>query len=105
MNMNVIRSRDFQGDRPWAALNIATLEGVTVRLHWTDKPYIWHVNDGQEVFAVMDGVVDMHYRIDGVEAVVTLEAGDVFYANVGCEHVAHPRVASRILVIEKEGSV
>jgi hypothetical protein len=29
----------------------------------------------------------------------------VFYANVGCEHVAHPRVASRILVIEKEGSV
>ena len=60
---------------------------------------------GQEVFAVMDGVVDMHYRIDGIEAVVTLEAGDVFYANVGCEHVAHPRVASRILVIEKEGSV
>lgn len=53
----------------------------------------------------MDGVIDMHYRIDGVEAVVTLEAGDVFYANVGCEHVAHPRIASRILVIEKEGSV
>ena len=47
----------------------------------------------------------MHYRIDGVEAVATLEAGDVFYANIGCEHVAHPRVASRIMVIENEGSV
>ena len=91
--------------RPWDALHVATLSGTSVRLHWTDQPYIWHVNDGQEVFAVMDGVVDMHYRLDGIENVVTLEAGDVFYADVGCEHVAHPRGASRILVVEKEGSV
>jgi hypothetical protein len=54
---------------------------------------------------MMDGVVDMHYRLDGIEKVFTLEAGDVFYADVGCEHVAHPRIASRILVVEKEGSV
>ncbi len=50
----------------------------------------------------MDAMVDMHYRIDAVENVVALEAGDVFYAGVGCEHVAHPRVASRIFfVVEK----
>ncbi len=104
-SMNIFRSKDFQGSRPWEALDIATMSGTSVRLHWTDQPYIWHVNDGQEVFAVMDGVVDMHYRIDGVEKVATLEAGDVFYADVGCEHVAHPRGASRILVVEKEGSV
>lgn len=104
-SMNIIRSKDFHGSRSWDALHIATLSGTSVRLHWTDQPYIWHINDGQEVFAVMDGVVDMHYRLDGVEKVVTLEAGDVFYADVGCEHVAHPRVASRILVVEKEGSV
>lgn len=87
--MEIIRSKEFQGTRPWDDL----------------QPYIWHVNDGQEVFAVMDGVVDMHYRINGVDKVVTLEAGDLFYAEVGCEHVAHPRVASRILVIEKKCSV
>ncbi len=104
-NMNIIRSKDFLGSRPWDALHIATFSGTSVRLHWTDQPYVWHVNDGQEVFAVMDGVVDMHYRIDGIEKIVTLEAGDVFYADVGCEHVAHPRGASRILVVEKEGSV
>ena len=103
--MKIIRSKEFSTDRPWGALDIASMNGITIRLHWTDQPYVWHVNDGQEVFAVMDGVVDMHYRIDGVEMVVTLEAGDLFYAEVGCEHVAHPRVASRILVIEKEGSV
>lgn len=103
--MNIIRSKEFHGSRPWEALHIATLSGISVRLHWTDQPYVWHINDGQEVFAVMDGVVDMHYRIDGVGMVVTLEAGDLFYAEVGCEHVAHPRGASRILVIEKKGSV
>lgn len=104
-SMKIFRSKEFQGFRPWDALDIASLSGTSVRLHWTDQPYIWHINDGQEVFAVMDGVVDMHYRLDGIEKVVTLEAGDVFYADVGCEHVAHPRVASRILVVEKEGSV
>jgi mannose-6-phosphate isomerase-like protein (cupin superfamily) len=53
----------------------------------------------------MDGLVEMHYRLDGIEKIATLEPGDMFYADAGCEHVAHPRVASRILVIEKEGSV
>jgi hypothetical protein len=47
----------------------------------------------------------MHYRLDGLEHVVVLGVGDVFFAGVGCEHVAHPRGEARILVVEKEGSV
>jgi hypothetical protein len=35
----------------------------------------------------------------------TLETGDVFFAGVGCEHVAHPVGVARILVVEREGSV
>ena len=103
--MPAIRSRDFTADRPWGALDIASMRGVTTRLHWADQPYQWHVNDGEEVFAVLDGTVDMHVREDGVERVTTLEAGDIFFAGLGCEHVAHPRGEARILVIETEGSV
>lgn len=103
--MKVLRSREFVADRAWGALDIASMNGVTVRLHWTDAPYRWHVNDGEEVFAVLDGRVDMHYRENAVEKIATLEAGDVFFAGIGCEHVAHPRGVARILVIEKEGSV
>ncbi|MBA9948194.1 cupin [Burkholderia cepacia] len=103
--VKVIRSREFTPDRAWGALDIATMHGISVRLHWTDQPYRWHVNDGEEVFAVLDGTVDMHYREAGEERVVTLAAGDVFYAGVGCEHVAHPRGEARILVVEREGSV
>jgi hypothetical protein len=47
----------------------------------------------------------MHYRVDGKEHVVALGVGDVFFAGVGCEHVAHPQGAARILVVETEGSV
>ena len=69
--MQTISPRDFTGQRAWEALPIAMLSGTTsVRLHWTDEPYIWHVNDGTEVFVVLDGIVDMHYRSDGTEHVV-----------------------------------
>jgi mannose-6-phosphate isomerase-like protein (cupin superfamily) len=103
--MKIIRAKTFTADRAWGALDIANMEGTTVRLHWTDQPYRWHVNDGEEVFTVLDGTVDMHYRQDGIEHVAVLEAGDVFFAGIGCEHVAHPRGQARILVVEREGSV
>ena len=53
--MKIIRSKEFRASRPWGALDIANMRGITTRLHWTDEPYHWHVNDGEEVFAVLDG--------------------------------------------------
>jgi mannose-6-phosphate isomerase-like protein (cupin superfamily) len=102
--MKVIRARDFRADRPWGALDIANMAGVSVRLHWTDQPYHWHINDGEEVFAVLGGIVDMHYRDNGTQHVVTLATGDIFFADIGTEHVAHPRGEARILVVERDDS-
>jgi mannose-6-phosphate isomerase-like protein (cupin superfamily) len=103
--MKIVQSKQFTGSRAWDALDIAIIEGASVRLHWTDQPYKWHVNDGQEVFVVLDGIVDMHYRDAMGEHVVRLESGDIFHAGQGDAHVAHPVAAARILVIEQEGSV
>jgi len=103
--VEIIRSKEFTATRAWGALNISNMSGVTTRLHWTDKPYKWHVNDGEEVFAVLDGVVEMFYKENGIEQSTLLNTGDIFYASVGTEHVAHPRGEARILVIESEGSV
>jgi mannose-6-phosphate isomerase-like protein (cupin superfamily) len=105
MNHQVIRSSNYTADRAWGAMDIAMMNGITTRLHWTDKPYKWHVNDGQEVFAVLDGIVDMHYKREGEVVIERLNVGDVFYAAVGCEHVAHPVGEARILVVELAGSV
>ena len=80
-------ARSFRADAAWGARDLVEIEGATARLHWTDQPYRWHVNDGAELFCVIDGSVDMHYRVEGAE------------------HVAHPGGEARILVFERKGSV
>ena len=47
--MRFIDAGGFTADRPWVALDIAETGQATVRLQWTDQPYVWHVNDGPEV--------------------------------------------------------
>jgi mannose-6-phosphate isomerase-like protein (cupin superfamily) len=103
--VEIIRSKEFTAPHAWGAKDIANMNGVTTRLHWTDKPYKWHINDGEEVFVVLDGVVEMFFKENGVEQSTLLKTGDIFYASVGTEHVAHPNGEARILVIELEGSV
>jgi mannose-6-phosphate isomerase-like protein (cupin superfamily) len=103
--MKFVTPHDFTAAKAWDALPIAEIEGATIRLHWTDRPYIWHVNDGAEVFVVLAGAVTMHYRRDGREHRQPMQAGDICHAEPGDEHVAHPHGAARVLVIEKKGSV
>lgn len=78
--MRIVEAGRFEGKHPWEALDIAEIDGVTVRLHWTDQPYIWHVNDGPEVFVVLDGTIDMQVREDGAEYTHRLTPGSIFYA-------------------------
>ena len=103
--MEIIKAKEFKAAHAWGARDIANMDGITTRLHWTDQPYKWHINDGEEVFVVLDGVVEMFYREGNVEKSAILNIGDIFYASIGTEHVAHPIGEARILVIEKEGSV
>ena len=94
----------FRADRPWGARDLAEIDGATVRLHWSDQPYVWHANDGSEAFVVLDGEVDMHFRRNGAEERVRLRPGDIFLADAGDEHVAHLVGEARILVVERKGS-
>lgn len=102
--MRFVDSAGFVAEEAWGALDVAHIDGVTVRVHWTDRPYCWHVNDGSEVFVVLDGAVDMHYRVHGHERVERLTPGRLCVAEEGDEHVAHPVSAARILVVERKGS-
>ncbi|PKI12600.1 cupin [Colwellia sp. 12G3] len=103
--MEITRSKEFTATRAWGAKDIASMNGITTRLHWTDKPYQWHINDGEEVFVVLGGVVEMRYKENDLELTTRLNTGDIFYASVGTEHVAIPLGEARILVIESEGSI
>lgn len=103
VSARVVRTREFSSEHAPAALPLAAIDRVTARLHWTDRTSRWNVHDGAEVFAVLDGVVDMQYRADGREYFVTLCAGDVFCVAAGCEHVARPRGEARVLVVGQAG--
>jgi mannose-6-phosphate isomerase-like protein (cupin superfamily) len=95
----------FTAPRAWGARDLCEVAGATVRLHWTDQPYIWHTNTGAEVFMVVDGQVDMSYKTSGVEKSVRLGPNDIFVAHAGDEHIARPLGVARILVVEEKGSI
>ncbi|GAC32802.1 cupin domain-containing protein [Paraglaciecola polaris] len=103
--MEIIRSKKFTSSLPWGAMKIANMNGITTKLHWTNEPYRWHENEGEEVFVVLDGMVEIQYKINSVVYTDLLNQGDIFYATEGTEHVASPIGEARILVIEKEGSI
>ena len=104
--MRILRAEEFTGASAWDALNIERFDAATVRLHWTDDAYIWHINEGPEVFAVMAGAVRMHYRgTDGAARSVDLGPGDLVHCVEGDAHKAEPLVPSRVLVIERPGSI
>ncbi|HYG93261.1 MAG TPA: cupin domain-containing protein [Nocardioides sp.] len=103
--MRVIDAAAFRRERAWEALDIESIDDATVRLHWTDQPYKWHVNDGPEVFVVLAGEVDMGVRSDDQVETHRLGPGMIFHAEAGDEHVAVPVGEARVLVVERRGSV
>jgi mannose-6-phosphate isomerase-like protein (cupin superfamily) len=103
--MRFIRGRDFKAGQAWGSELIANMNGITTKIHWTDKPYRWHINDGEEVFVVLAGSVNMHYKKEGQQHTHLMSSGDVFFASMGTEHLAEPIGEARILVVEHEGSV
>ncbi len=38
--MRIIRSKSFTAERAWGALDIASMDGITTRLHWMDQPAV-----------------------------------------------------------------
>ena len=103
--MKIYHSDSFTAEKAWGALDLERIEQATVRLHWTNEPYIWHVNEGPEIFVVLSGTVEMHVRKQTGEEIYRLARGDIFHAEVGDEHKASPLGEARILVIEQAGSV
>ena len=103
--MQVIKTNQFTPQKAWDALSIANMNDITVRLHWADKAYHWHVNNGEEVFAVLDGEVTMHCQVKGKTTSTLLKTGDIFYASIGTKHYAQPIGEARMLVIEQQGSI
>lgn len=97
----VVHARDYRPARAWDALELLRVDGVAARLQWTDAEQRWQTCAEDQIVAVLEGLVDMHYRCNGEDRFVTLGAGDVFVAAAGCERLARPRGEAHVLVIER----
>jgi mannose-6-phosphate isomerase-like protein (cupin superfamily) len=101
MSATVLRGAGYTAERAWGSTVVATFGDIEASVHWTDAGYPWHANDGDELFVVLAGTVDMHWRPPGGPVqVATLEAGDLWSGKAGIEHRAVPRGQARVLVME-----
>ena len=89
--MRFIDASTYTAERPWGALDLAEIDDVNVRLHWTNQPYLWQANAGPEVLVVLAGTIDLHYRRDRREHVERLTPGRICYAEAGGERAPRPR--------------
>jgi len=101
--MHLFDTADLNGPDDWSGPTLTGIGNAVVKPRWINTPFEWHRNTGGELFMVIDGNVDMHVRSGPGEqvAVVALAPGQMLMIEDGEEHVAHPRGAARILVVEE----
>ena len=90
---------NFRSELAWEGPTVARIGGADAMLLWTDRAYHWHVNKADELFCVLNGRVEMHYRSDGEERSIWLEQGDMMVIREGEEHVAYPDGEARFLIV------
>ncbi|TFI59852.1 cupin domain-containing protein [Sphingomonas parva] len=98
--MEKIDTNAVDGPVAWRGPNFPGFGGAAVKLRWIDTPYRWHRNDDREFFLVLSGCVEMRTRKNGRTSSLLLEAGQAAIIEAGEEHVACPRGAARVLVVE-----
>ena len=104
MSARVVRGAAFTAGHAWGSTRVADFGGLAASIHWTDAAYPWHVNDGAELFGVLAGTVDMHWRRPGGDPeAATLGPGDAWSGEAGLEHRAVPPGEARVLVLEAPG--
>ena len=91
-------------DELWDPRIVTQVNDYDVRVAKLEGDFVWHVHeDTDEFFLVLDGVLDIGLREDGVERTVTLDRGDVFVVPRGTEHRPSTTGAS-ILLFEPTGT-
>jgi mannose-6-phosphate isomerase-like protein (cupin superfamily) len=86
----------------WLPRVIAEMNDYQFKLVKVEGEFVWHDHsDTDEVFIVLDGVLDIEFR-DGK---VTLESGEMFVVPKGVEHKPVALKECQVMVIEPKGVV
>jgi mannose-6-phosphate isomerase-like protein (cupin superfamily) len=84
-------------EEPWVPKVVGELNGQYVKVLRTEGEYVWHHHDHEdEMFLVLEGQLDIHFR-DGV---VELRAGEFVVVPRGVEHKPVSRGPAQVLLFE-----
>jgi mannose-6-phosphate isomerase-like protein (cupin superfamily) len=89
-------------DSHWSPRIVAEMNNYQFKLVKVLGEFVWHEHaDTDEVFIVIDGVLDIEFR-DGK---VTLEPGEMFVIPKGLEHRSVAQSECQIMLVEPKGVV
>lgn len=86
----------------WSPKIVASVDDFDVKIVRIEGEFIWHKHDDEdEMFFVIDGAFDMHFR----DNVVPLTQGEMIVVPKGIEHKPVAASECRVMVLEKSGVV
>jgi mannose-6-phosphate isomerase-like protein (cupin superfamily) len=89
-------------DETWSPKALALVNDFAVKAVKLDGEFIWHHHaEEDEVFIVLHGRIDMHYRIDGTEHVESFGEGEMLRIPHGLEHKPVATAGTQMLLIER----
>ncbi len=89
-------------DEMWKPKIVGELNDLHVKIVKLEGEFTWHHHETEdELFLVVDGVIDMHYRdVDGNEQVERFGAGEFLIVPHGVEHKPVAGNGAKLLLIE-----
>ena len=86
----------------WSPKIVASVDDFDVKIVRIEGEFVWHKHDDEdEMFLVIDGTFDMHFR----DNVVHLGQGEMIVVPRGTEHKPVAASECRVMVLEKSGVV
>lgn len=86
----------------WSPKIVASVDDFDVKIVRIEGEFVWHKHDDEdEMFLVIDGAFDMHFR----DNVVPLSKGEMIVVPRGTEHKPVAANECRVMVLEKSGVV
>ena len=86
----------------WSPKIVASVDDFDVKIVRIEGEFVWHKHDDEdEMFLVIDGTFDMHFR----DKVVPLSKGEMIVVPRGTEHKPVAANECRVMVLEKSGVV
>lgn len=90
----------------WSPKQLATVNEFALKAVKIDGEFIWHHHDVEdEIFIVVRGRIDMHYRTEGVERIESFGEGEFLMVPHGVEHKPVAAPGTEMLLIERADTV